>query len=145
MIRHSFFVLLLIYSVTVFFTSLGLMYGAPSTIGRLWYNQSAAVVGNILGGAIFTGLVAHLMNHWKSPLFSSDEGGTLLAHDVESTRRAREAKNMEDGLLGSGMSTRDYQRRADPAETRKSSLDAVNSAIYPSRVGGPSKSLRQSD
>lgn len=129
------------YRVTVFFVSLGLMYGAPSTIGRLWYNQSAAVLGNILGGVIFIGLTAHLMNHWKSPLFSSDDGGTLLAHDVESTRRARDAKNLEAGLLGSGMSTGHYQRRADPGEIRNSSLNAVDSATYPARVGGPSNAL----
>lgn len=120
------------YRVTVFFVSLGLMYGAPSTIGRLWYNQSAAVLGNILGGVIFTGLAAHLMNHWKSPLFSSDDGGTLLAHDLESTRRAREGKDLEAQLLGSGISARHYQRRADSGEIRNSSLNAVDSAPNPS-------------
>jgi hypothetical protein len=73
----------------VFFNSLGLMYGAQSTIGRLWYNQSAAALGNIVGGAVFIALVAHGMNHWDSPIFVSD-GGTLLGHDVESTRRAKE-------------------------------------------------------
>jgi hypothetical protein len=62
------------------------MYGAPSTIGRLWYCQSAAVCGNLIGGAIFIGMVAHLANHWKSPIFSTEEPGTGLAHDVESTR-----------------------------------------------------------
>ncbi len=64
------------------------MYGASSTIGHLWYNQSAAALGNLVGGAIFIGLAAHIMNHWKSPIFISD-GGTLLGHDVESTTRAR--------------------------------------------------------
>jgi hypothetical protein len=97
---------LLIDRVTVFFGSLGLMYGAPSTIGRLWFNQSAAALGNILGGVIFTGLAAHVMNHWKSPFFSSDHEGTLLGHDLESTKRAREAENLEAGLLASGTSSR---------------------------------------
>lgn len=64
------------------------MYGAPSTIGRLWYNQSAAVLGNIVGGAIFIGLAAHLMNHWKTPFTSHDKEGTLLGHDAEATKRA---------------------------------------------------------
>jgi hypothetical protein len=62
------------------------MYGAPSTIGRLWYCQSAAVCGNFIGGAFFIGMVAHLTNHWKSPIFTTKEPGTGLAHDVESTR-----------------------------------------------------------
>lgn len=75
--------------MTVFYMSLALMYGSPSTIGRLWYNQSAAACGNVVGGAVFIGLTAHLMNHWKSPVFRSSLMGTLMAHDVESTRRAR--------------------------------------------------------
>jgi hypothetical protein len=62
------------------------MYGAPSTIGRLWYCQSAAVCGNLIGGALFIGMVAHLANHWKSPIFTTRGPGTGLAHDVESTR-----------------------------------------------------------
>lgn len=135
---HSYSLGLLIYRVTVLFGSLGLMYGAPSTIGRLFYNQSAAVLGNLIGGAIFIGLAAHLSNHWKSPFFSSSDGGTLLGHDLESTRRAREGKKLEAGLLESGMSTRHYHRRADAGEIRNSSLDAVDSATDPRRVGGPS-------
>lgn len=75
----------------MFFTSLSLMYGAESSIGRLWYNQSAAVCGNVVGGTIFIGLTAHLMNHWKSPISGSRAAGTLMAHDVESTRRARDS------------------------------------------------------
>lgn len=68
------------------------MYGAHSSIGRLWYNQSAAVLGNIVGGAIFIGLMEHLLNHWRSPIFRSshDHDGTLVGHDIESTRRARD-------------------------------------------------------
>ena len=68
------------------------MYGAHSTIGRQWYNQSAAVLGNIIGGAIFIGLMEHLLNHWRSPIFRSHHphSGTLVGHDVESTRRARD-------------------------------------------------------
>lgn len=124
----------------VFFVSLGLMYGAPSTIGRLWFNQSASVLGNMLGGVIFTGLTAHLMNHWKSLLFSSGDGGTLLGHDLESTRRAREARNLEAGLLG--VSTR--HGGADPGgEMRNSSLDAVDSATYPARAEVLASPLRQ--
>lgn len=70
----------------VIFLGVGLMYGAPSTIGRLWYCQSAAVCGNLIGGSLFIGMVAHLANHWRSPIFTTKEPGTGLAHDVESTR-----------------------------------------------------------
>ncbi|QRV83154.1 formate/nitrite transporter family protein [Ceratobasidium sp. AG-Ba] len=52
----------------MFFLSVGLLYGAPTTIARLWFNQSAALVGNMVGGAIVIGLTLHLMNHWVSPL-----------------------------------------------------------------------------
>jgi len=66
------------------------MHGANSTIGHLWYNQSAAILGNIVGGAVFVAFTAHLMNHWVSPIGGSHPTGTYLAHDVESTRYARE-------------------------------------------------------
>ncbi|CAE7150690.1 unnamed protein product [Rhizoctonia solani] len=84
----------------MFFTSLGLMYGAPSTIRRQWFNQSAAVPGNLIGGAIVIGLAEHLMNHWRSPIFRTKEGaGTLAAHDVESTRRARDVREVHPADL----------------------------------------------
>ncbi|KAG9126583.1 hypothetical protein FRC07_002891 [Ceratobasidium sp. 392] len=84
----------------MFFTSLGLMYGAPSTIRRQWFNQSAAIPGNLIGGAIVIGLAEHLMNHWHSPIFRSHEGaGTLAAHDVESTRRARDVRDVHPADL----------------------------------------------
>lgn len=70
------------------------MYGCgPSTIGRQWYNQSAAALGNIIGGALFMGLCEHAMNHWKSPIFRSRGAGTgtLAGHEVESTRRAQDS------------------------------------------------------
>ncbi|KAG8754143.1 hypothetical protein FRC11_006836 [Ceratobasidium sp. 423] len=52
----------------MFFLSTGLLYGAPSTVGKLWFNQSAAICGNFIGGAIVVGLSMHLMNSWKSPV-----------------------------------------------------------------------------
>lgn len=79
------------------------MYGAPTTIGRLWFNQSAAALGNFVGGAFLIAGTAHAMNHWVS-IFSflparwsapalgglGVEAGTFAAHDVESTHRARD-------------------------------------------------------
>jgi hypothetical protein len=70
------------------------MYGAPSTISRLWYCQSAAVCGNLIGGALLMGMVAHLANHWESPFFPTKEPGTGLAHDVESTRHHGEKEEI---------------------------------------------------
>ncbi|QRV86068.1 formate/nitrite transporter family protein [Ceratobasidium sp. AG-Ba] len=84
----------------MFFTSLALMYGAPSTIRRQWFNQSAAIPGNLIGGAIVIGLAEHLMNHWHSPFFNNKHGaGTLAAHDVESTRRARDVRDVHPADL----------------------------------------------
>ncbi|KAG8709896.1 hypothetical protein FRC08_017920 [Ceratobasidium sp. 394] len=84
----------------MFFTSIGLMYGAPSTIRRQWFNQSATVPGNLIGGAIVVGLAEHLMNHWHSPFFHMNHGaGTLAAHDVESTRRARDVHDVHPADL----------------------------------------------
>lgn len=90
----------------MFFASLGLLYGAPSSIARLWFNQSAAALGNLVGGALFVGLTAHLMNHWKSPIFAIEGAGTLLGHDLESTRRAKEDGHVEDGTLNSSIAAR---------------------------------------
>lgn len=42
------------------------MYGAPSTIARFWYNQSAAIVGNFVGGALLIAGSLHALNHWVS-------------------------------------------------------------------------------
>ncbi|CEL57011.1 putative transporter YrhG OS=Bacillus subtilis (strain 168) GN=yrhG PE=3 SV=1 [Rhizoctonia solani AG-1 IB] len=50
----------------MFFLSTGLLYGAPSTVGKLWFNQSAAICGNFIGGAVVVGLSMHLINSWKS-------------------------------------------------------------------------------
>ncbi|KAG8748681.1 hypothetical protein FRC10_000072 [Ceratobasidium sp. 414] len=77
-----------------------LMYGAPSTIRRQWFNQSAVIPGNMVGGAIVVGLAEHLMNHWHSPFFHADDGaGTLASHDVESTRRARDVRDVHPADL----------------------------------------------
>lgn len=76
------------------------MYGAPSSIRRQWFNQSAAIPGNLIGGAIVIGLAEHLMNHWRSPFFHTHHGaGTLAAHDVESTRRARDVRDVHPADL----------------------------------------------
>jgi malonyl CoA-acyl carrier protein transacylase len=58
----------------------------------MFYNQSAAILGNIIGGALVIGTFEHAMNHWESPL-PWEKGhaiGTLAAHDVESSRKANE-------------------------------------------------------
>jgi len=90
----------------MFFVSVGLMYGAPTTIGRLWFNQSAAALGNAVGGSIVIATTMHLMNHWQSILPAryggglTKEEGTLAAHDVESTRRAQDFATHEEAAEG---------------------------------------------
>ena len=90
----------------VFFLSIGLMYGAPVSIGRLWFNQSAAALGNLVGGAIVIAASEHIMNHWISVLPERLGGGylledgTLAAHDVESTRRAQDFMTREEAAKG---------------------------------------------
>ncbi|RVX71437.1 hypothetical protein B0A52_05009 [Exophiala mesophila] len=104
----------------MFFTSLGLMYGAgPSTIGRQWYNQSAAALGNIIGGAIFMGLCEHVMNHWKSPIFRSRGAGTgtLTGHEVESTRRAQDNSTTSLIRVASLSTSNRRQRHVEEEET----------------------------
>lgn len=119
------------------------MYGAHSTIGRLWYNQSAAALGNIVGGAIFIGLAAHGMNHWNSPIFISDDG-TLLGHDVESTRRAKE---VDAGQLGAA-----HPHVQDSTSVRPSHTTAFGDENYPTseapdygtdELGVPTDHVRQ--
>lgn len=81
----------------MFFVSIGLMYGADSSIGWLFFNQSAVVVGNAIGGALVMALSEHVMNHWESqiPFLKGHLEGTLAAHDVESTRKAKEGMPKE--------------------------------------------------
>jgi hypothetical protein len=78
--------------ITVYFVSNGLLHGADTSIGWMFYNQSAAILGNFIGGALVVGTSAHAMNHWASPLpwEMGHAAGTMAAHDVESQRKANE-------------------------------------------------------
>ena len=73
------------------------MYGADSSIGWMFFNQSAVVLGNAIGGALFMALSEHVMNHWESPVpfLKGHLEGTLAAHDVESSRKAKEGMPKE--------------------------------------------------
>lgn len=80
------------FDILVFFVSCGLFHGADSSVGWMFYNQSAVVLGNFVGGALVIGTMEHAMNHWVSPL-PWEQGhaeGTLAGHDVESSRKANE-------------------------------------------------------
>ncbi|KAH7412366.1 Formate/nitrite transporter-domain-containing protein [Phaeosphaeria sp. MPI-PUGE-AT-0046c] len=107
------------------FLGVGLMYGAPSTVGRLWYCQSAAVCGNLIGGALFIGTVAHLANHWTSPIFTSKEPGTGLAHDVESTRHHEDREAMFNPAMHSHYSESDIGLSASACERTIPTAGAV--------------------
>jgi hypothetical protein len=78
------------------------MYGSPTTIGWMFFNQSAVVLGNIVGGAIVMAASEHAMNNWKSrlPWERDHRQGTLLGHDVESTRKAREDSGRRNSRSG---------------------------------------------
>ena len=85
----------------MFFISNGLLYGAPTTVGWLFFNQSAVLLGNFIGGALIMGTSEHAMNHWRSPI-PFEEGhavGTLTAGDVESTRKAKEDRPSQEKQL----------------------------------------------
>lgn len=108
---------------TVFFVSNGLLLGANTTIGWMFFNQSAAVLGNAIGGAIFMGTSEHLMNHWQSrlPWEMGHAPGTLAAGDVESTRKAK-----EDRSIGEKQQMKDLVRvRSASISRRRASMPAV--------------------
>ena len=65
------------------------MYGAPSTIARFWYNQSAAIVGNYIGGGLIIACSLHALNHWVS-IFSIFPGAPEFL--VGSAAYANEVK-----------------------------------------------------
>ncbi|TDL27115.1 hypothetical protein BD410DRAFT_763442 [Rickenella mellea] len=117
----------------MFFISVGLMYGAPSTIARLWFNQSAAVLGNIVGGFLIIACSEHSMNHWQSLLpavlgegdFGKEEG-TLAAHDVESTRRAQDFAGHQEADDGKEVMRQRLRERSG-------SLGSVRKDILPRR------------
>lgn len=103
----------------VYFVSNGLFHGADITVGWMFYNQSAALLGNAIGGAIAIGTAEHAMNHWASPL-PWERGhavGTLAAHDVESQRKAKE--NRPD-------SEKDQMRQLTRTRTRSMSRTPVS-------------------
>src|SRR5258706_15769630 len=54
----------------VFFVSNGLLLGANTTIGWMFFNQSAAVLGNAIGGAPFFGRPEPLQEHPRDRLTS---------------------------------------------------------------------------
>ncbi|ELU40539.1 formate/nitrite transporter domain-containing protein [Rhizoctonia solani AG-1 IA] len=70
----------------LFFLSTGLLYGAPSTVGKLWFNQSAAICGNFIGGAVVVGLGMHLINSWKSPVPWPESSKSLPSNRVDEER-----------------------------------------------------------
>ena len=82
----------------MFFITNGLLYGAPTTVGSMFFNQSAALLGNFIGGALIMGTSEHAMNHWISPIHFEEghAAGTLVAGDVESTRKAKENRSLEE-------------------------------------------------
>jgi formate/nitrite transporter len=96
----------------MFFISNGLLYGSPITIGWMFFNQSAAVLGNFIGGAILMGTTEHAMNHWRSPIpFERGHApGTLAAGDVESTRKAKEDRSVEEKRVMKGLVLRSRSR-----------------------------------
>ena len=69
-----------------FYVSLGLMYGAESTLGEfIWRNLIPAIIGNFIGGALICGVAMHL----------------LFLYDTESHEVAQpthEEKKVEDDL-----------------------------------------------
>jgi hypothetical protein len=67
----------------------------------MFFNQSAALLGNFVGGAIVMGTSEHVMNHWNSPIpfEHGHAAGTLTAGDVESTRKAKEDRPPEEKQL----------------------------------------------
>ncbi|KAF9529872.1 Formate/nitrite transporter-domain-containing protein [Crepidotus variabilis] len=82
----------------MFFLSNGLLYGSPITVGWLFFNQSAALLGNLVGGALVMATSEHATNHWTSPIpfERGHAAGTLTAGDVESTRKAKENRPVEE-------------------------------------------------
>jgi hypothetical protein len=76
----------------MFFVSNGLFHGSDTTFGWMLFNQSAAVLGNLIGGALVIGTSEHAMNHWATvvPWEQGHATGTLAAHDIESSRKANE-------------------------------------------------------
>jgi len=79
----------------MYFVTNGLLHGADSNVGWLFYNQSAAVLGNFIGGALVMATSEHAMNHWMTaiPWEKGHAVGTLAAHDVESSRKANEYRS----------------------------------------------------
>ena len=107
----------------MYFVSTGLFHGADSNVGWLFYNQSAAILGNFVGGALVMATAEHAMNHWATvlPWEKGHAAGTLAAHDVESSRKANEyrptsEKQQMKDLIHVRSRSRSMPRTASPVQ-----------------------------
>jgi len=94
----------------------------------MFFNQSAAVLGNAIGGAIFMGTSEYLMNHWESrlPWEMGHAPGTLAAGDVESTRKAKEDRPIEEKQQMKDLVR--VRSRTSPLSRRRASISPVTHA-----------------
>ena len=115
----------------MFFVTNGLLLGADTTVGWMFFNQSAAVLGNVIGGAIFMGTSEHLMNHWQSPLpwELGHAPGTLAAGDVESTRKAKEGRTVDEKQQMKDL-VRVRSRNISPSRRRTSTLPVAHATTF---------------
>lgn len=116
----------------MFFVTNGLLLGADTTVGWMFFNQSAAVLGNAIGGAIFMGTSEYLMNHWQSPLpwELGHAPGTLAAGDVESTRKAKEDRTVDEKQQMKDL-VRARSRNISPSRRRTSTLPVAHATTFP--------------
>ncbi|KAG9087814.1 hypothetical protein FRC06_002350, partial [Ceratobasidium sp. 370] len=92
---------------------------------------SATAPGNLVGGAIVIGLAEHLMNHWHSPFFEMHHGaGTLAAHDVESTRRARDVKDVHPADLVARVRAIIHAESHRAEEAKRGDMSSGNSETH---------------
>ncbi|KIM29025.1 hypothetical protein M408DRAFT_329061 [Serendipita vermifera MAFF 305830] len=109
----------------MFFVSNGLFHGADSSVGWMFYNQSAAILGNAVGGALVMATSEHAMNHWATvlPWEKGHAAGTMAAHDVESSRKANEfrptsEKQQMKELIHVRSRSRSMTRTTSPVQLR---------------------------
>lgn len=71
-----------------YFISVGMLYHAQTTVPHFLMNQAAVGIGNFVGGALFVGLSAHALLHWRTILHPELDDGPVPLMDQEEKNPA---------------------------------------------------------
>ncbi|KXS20228.1 hypothetical protein M427DRAFT_52474 [Gonapodya prolifera JEL478] len=108
------------------FIPLGIYYGGPVTWTGFWYNQSAVVLGNIVGGALLIGGSEYFMYHWHSAAEPEKHSGnwgrrSTMARTLHSDHQTPDSLTLDMRDHVCYASAQENRRPQSPVEKRQRS------------------------